>query len=136
MPSALPSSAVIRLALVFDVPPGHRLAGRCRFHEAARYQPPCDAAARSDNDSAFSVDEPSRVVPPSPTIYGLNMGQGLRKVAPQHEKVTLKIIIVYYYYFETRKSHRRRDADRHGDFRDDATIVTIGFQAYCLAGDR
>src|SRR3981189_2042656 len=96
---------------------------------------PCDAAARSDNDSAFSVDEPSRVVPPSPTIYGLNMGQGLRKAAPQYKKVTLKIIIVYYYYYPNLQiTSSGVIPPRHGDVRDDIAFFTIGNQAYCLAG--
>ncbi len=49
--------------------------------------------------------------------------------------MTSDTIIVYYYYFGTANHIQRRDADRHGDFRDDATFLTIGAQAYCLAGD-
>src|ERR1700704_3010014 len=104
--------------------------------QSSKVSAPWDAAARSANDIAFSVDEPSRVVPPSPTIYGLNMGQGLRKVAPQYKKLTLKIIIVYYYYPNLQITSSGVIPPRHGDARDDIAFFTIGDQAYCLAGDR
>jgi len=36
---------------------------------------------------------------------------------------------------ETANHIQRRDAPRHGDFRDDSTFFTLDGEAYCLAGD-